>query len=66
MGLAYGVAITFDSLAMILAPLLAGVLYSRNPDWVYLTTLLLVILVILVTMSLFPRPPQPGREGIKE
>ena len=65
MGLAYGVAITFDSLAMILAPLLAGLLYSRNPEWVYISTLFLVILVILVTMILFPRPLQQVRDGIK-
>jgi len=35
MGLAYGVVETFSSLAIMLAPLLAGVLYSRQPVMVY-------------------------------
>ena len=35
MGLAYGVVETFSSLAIMLAPLLAGVLYARQPGMVY-------------------------------
>ena len=35
MGLAYGVAETFSSLAVMLAPLLAGVLYTQEPGRVY-------------------------------
>ena len=32
MGLAYGVTETFSALAVMLAPLLAGVLYTQKPD----------------------------------
>ena len=42
MGLAYGVAETFNSLSMTLAPLLAGVLYTQAPVVVYPVSLGLV------------------------
>jgi len=35
MGLAYGVAETFSALAVMLAPLLAGLLYTQDPGRVY-------------------------------
>jgi MFS family permease len=57
MGLAYGVAVTFDSLAMVLAPLLAGILYSQNPEWVFPASLVMLFFVCLVTIFLSPRVP---------
>ncbi len=47
MGLAYGVTETAAALATILAPLLAGYLYTRNPSWTYSFS----ILVILVSLA---------------
>ncbi len=49
MGLAYGVAETFSSLAVVLAPLLAGVLYTRQPAVVYPISLGLTAVALLVS-----------------
>jgi len=57
MGLAYGVAETFNSLSMALAPLLAGVLYTQSPVVVYPVSLGLVGLAILLTIAFTPHPP---------
>jgi MFS family permease len=57
MGLAYGVAETFNSLSMTLAPLLAGVLYTHSPVVVYPVSLGLVGLAILLTIAFTPHPP---------
>jgi len=55
MGLAYGVAETFTSLGMTLAPLLAGVLYMRVPVLVYPVSLGLVAIMCLVSAVFTPR-----------
>jgi MFS family permease len=49
MGLAYGVAETFSSLAMILSPLLAGLLYTRGPALVYPVSLSLIAVTLIVS-----------------
>jgi MFS family permease len=49
MGLAYGLVETGNALAVILAPLLAGILYDYQPASVY--TLSLVALVVTVTCT---------------
>jgi hypothetical protein len=56
MGLAYGVAETFNALAVILAPLLAGALYTCDPELVYAVSLGLLGLSVLVTLAFTPRP----------
>jgi MFS family permease len=55
MGLAYGVAETFNSLTVVLAPLLAGVLYTRDPQLVYPISLGLVLVALVVSGLLAPR-----------
>ncbi len=55
MGLAYGVAETFSSLAVMLAPLLAGVLYSRQPVLVYPVSLGLVGVMVVISGIFTPR-----------
>lgn len=57
MGLAYGVAETFNALAVILAPLLAGALYTRQPETVFTASLGLIGLATLCTLAFAPRPP---------
>lgn len=57
MGLAYGVAETFNSMAVVLAPLLAGALYTRSPELVYTASLVLLGIAILLTIAFTPRPP---------
>jgi DHA1 family multidrug resistance protein-like MFS transporter len=55
MGLAYGVAETFNSFSMALAPLLAGALYTYAPDVVYPISLGLIGVAIIITMVFAPR-----------
>jgi MFS family permease len=57
MGLAYGVAETFNSLSMTLAPLLAGLLYTQASDKVYPVSMVLMAVAILLTIVLAPHPP---------
>jgi MFS family permease len=45
-GLAYGLTETIGSTAAILAPILAGYLYAIRPEWMYILSLLLVLLSI--------------------
>jgi hypothetical protein len=51
MGLAYGVAETFNALSMTLAPLLAGVLYTRAPILVYPVSLGLMGMAVLISIA---------------
>jgi MFS family permease len=55
MGLAYGVAETFNSLAVVLAPLLAGVLYTRAPASVFPVSLGLAAVGLVVSAIFAPR-----------
>ena len=57
MGLAYGVAETFNSMAIALAPLLAGILYTQAPELVYPASLGLMGAAILLTIIFVPRQP---------
>jgi MFS family permease len=62
MGLAYGVTETFNSLAVVLAPLLAGLLYSPQPELVYPVSLGLLAGTLLLAGLLLPRTktsPEP-------
>ena len=69
MGLAYGVAETFSSLAVALAPLLAGVLYTRSPVLVYSVSLGLVGITLLLSAVFTPRrsvvEPDPVNPSIE-
>jgi predicted MFS family arabinose efflux permease len=55
MGIAYGISETFSSLALMLAPLLAGLLYTRDPALVYPVALGLLGLTLLVSVIFSPR-----------
>jgi MFS family permease len=55
MGLAYGVAETFSSGAIMLAPLLAGVLYTRQPVMVYPVSLGLLGVILVISGIFGPR-----------
>lgn len=57
MGLAYGVAETFNALGVVLAPLLAGMLYTRSPELVYIVSLGFIGCAILLTLVFAPHPP---------
>jgi len=64
MGLAYGLAETSSAFATILAPLLAGYLYERNPVWIFpfsaVTILLSLLLGTLATSAKQPPPLAPN------
>jgi MFS family permease len=55
MGLAYGITEVANALAMILAPLLAGLLYERSPISIYPISLGLIGLAMLLYFLLAPR-----------
>jgi hypothetical protein len=54
MNIAYGLIETVSSLAVILAPPLAGVLYAQNPTWVYTASLAGIGVSLLVSTFLMP------------
>ncbi len=55
MGLAYGIAETFNAFATILAPLLAGALYTRDPALVYPVAAGLMGVTVILSGVLAPR-----------
>lgn len=56
MGLAYGLAETVGGSAVILAPLLAGYLYSHNPTLMYAIGLGLILVSIYASGRFSPQP----------
>jgi hypothetical protein len=54
MGLAYGLTETVSSTATILAPILAGFLYAREPMWIYIASIGLIVVSILVSARFSP------------
>jgi predicted MFS family arabinose efflux permease len=55
MGLAYGIAEAGNSMALILAPLLAGYLYDKDPAFIYPLSLLLITIGVIVALVFAPR-----------
>lgn len=49
MGIAFGLADTVYSIALILSPLLAGYLYAKNPSWIFSVSLLVLLVSIILT-----------------
>lgn len=64
MGLAYGVAETLGSASTLLAPPLAGLLYSLDPGLMYPTGLGLVLLGIVLTLARVPRSTVPSQDHV--
>ncbi len=60
MGLAYGVTETVSGLAIIAAPLLAGLLYERNPEMVYILGAILISASLLVNIRFLPIQSDAG------
>ena len=54
MGLAYGLTETISSTAMILAPILAGLLYARKPVGIYIVSIGLILVSFLVSARYSP------------
>ena len=54
MGLAYGSVETVNSIAIIIAPPLAGILYNQNPEWIYMLSFVLIGVAIMVTLIFSP------------
>ena len=64
LGIGYGVVESLDGLAMMLAPLLAGWLYSAHPEWIYQWSLAggsAVIVLTLLTLTLLERKQAAAR-----
>jgi len=54
MGLAYGMIEMASAVSVILAPPLAGILYSKQPEWIYIVSLVCIGIMILVNSFLMP------------
>ncbi len=65
MGLAYGIAETFGSATVLLAPLLAGYLYSLDPALNYPVGLVLIGLGMVLTFIFVPRSGKLSPERIE-
>ena len=57
-GLAYGLIETVGAIGISLAPLLAGILYQKNPNQMYLVSLCLILAAIIVSIFFTPHPPR--------
>jgi MFS family permease len=55
MGLAYGMTEAGNSAALILAPLLAGYLYDKDPASIYPLSLLLIAIGVIISLIFAPR-----------
>jgi hypothetical protein len=62
MGLAYGMAETLGSASTLLAPPLAGLLYTRDPSLMYPVGTVLILIGIALTLARVPR----GRLAVRE
>jgi hypothetical protein len=63
MGLAYGMSEAGTTTAWILAPLLAGFLYDKNPASIYPLSLLLITIGVIVSLIFAPREKrEPAKE----
>ncbi len=54
MGVAYGLLETMTSLAMVLGPPLAGFLYSLHPEWIYITSFIVIGIGLVANLVLSP------------
>jgi len=64
LGLAYGLTETINAFAIILAPLLAGWLYTRNPVSVFMVAIGLIGVSIMISLLFAPRPDPRSHENI--
>jgi predicted MFS family arabinose efflux permease len=55
MGLAYGISEAGNALALILAPLLAGYMYDKDPASIYPLSLLLITIGVIISLIFAPR-----------
>jgi MFS family permease len=59
-GFAYGLVETGNAISVIVAPLVAGFLYVRNPQSVYVFSLIAIGIMLLVNLVLFFKLPSSG------
>ena len=64
MGLAYGISEAVNSLALILAPLLAGYLYDKDPATIYPLSLLLITIGVIISFVFAPREKRQAAKEI--
>jgi len=54
-GLAYGLVETGNAISAIAAPLVAGLLYARSPQWMYIATLVAIGISLLINYLMLPK-----------
>jgi len=54
-GFAFGLVETGNAVSVILAPIVAGLLYSRNPELTYITGMAAIVFVLVINFFLLPK-----------
>ncbi len=65
-GFAFGLIETANGIAIILAPLLAGVLYEANPRSMYWVSLIMIIFLVTANLLLRSRQARQGKLAVSE
>lgn len=65
-GLAFGMLETANAVAVIVSPILAGLLYERQPTLVYRAALLLIGMTLLANLAIIPRLEKAPRPALME
>ena len=60
MGLAYGVTETINTLPIILAPPIAGLIYTQDPEMIYPIAIVIIALSLLISWRFAPRSLAPA------
>lgn len=54
-GLAFGMIETVNTIAVVIAPPIAGFIYSRNPYWLFLISAVAIAVVLSINLGLLPQ-----------
>jgi len=54
-GLAYGVIETANGIAIIIAPILCGIVYNQDPKLIYIISALGIVLVGIINLIFLPK-----------
>jgi ABC-type uncharacterized transport system permease subunit len=66
MGLAYGMTETINTLPIILAPPIAGLIYNQNPEIIYPLSFVIIIMSILISWRFAPKTLAPSTPTLDE
>ena len=65
-GLAYGLVETGNAISVIAAPIVAGLIYARSPQWMYIATLIAISISLLITCLMLPKGQRQSKAAQDE